>query len=68
MAFIISPQPASDLRAILLFCQPQKSAQPANDTHPARDARAGTPVIAHRFIGCVAYDNESQSVKRTTET
>src|SRR5262249_35411156 len=24
--------------------------------------------VAHRFIGGIAYDNESQSVKRTTET
>ena len=47
--------------AILRFEQAQvfasQSSQPTNDTHPTRAARAGTPVMAHRFIGCVAYDN-----------
>src|SRR5690349_18289336 len=46
----------------------RKPAQRTNVTHPTRDARVGTPVIARRFIGGIRIANQSQSVKRTAET
>ena len=36
-----------------------ESAQRTNVTHPTRDARVGTAVIAHRFIGGIRSRHES---------